>query len=178
MTRASWNALSASVLVRSRRPSPSSTKGSASTLLDVCSRAPPRAHSAHARGCNRALSSAYRLLTGEEAFGAGADDVALRHRSSLGQTLRSQSNRFFVPFPAQALLTKLGVGASLPARVIPVFRTKRITLFLKSFGNEEDRWEGEPPEGLAEITFDLTCRIVRVAELERFPSCRWCPGCR
>jgi hypothetical protein len=116
------------------------------------------------------LSSAYRLLTGQEAFEAGADDVASRHRSSLGQTLRSQSNRFFVPFSAQALLANLGVGASLPARVIPVFRKKRTTLFLKSFGIEEGQWEGEPPEGLAEITFDLTGRIVRVAELERLPK--------
>jgi sulfur-carrier protein adenylyltransferase/sulfurtransferase len=116
------------------------------------------------------LSSAYRLLSGEEAFEAGAGDVASRHRSSLGQTLRSQSNRFFVPFSAQAFLADLGIGASLHARVIPVFRKKRTTLFLKSVGSEEERWEGEPPEELAEITFDLTCRIVRVAELERLPK--------
>jgi molybdopterin/thiamine biosynthesis adenylyltransferase len=116
------------------------------------------------------LSSAYRLLSGEEAFEAGAGDVASRHRSSLGQNLRSQSNRFFVTFSAQAFLANLGIGASLPARVIPVFRKKRTTLFLKSVGNEEERWEGEPPEELAEVTFDLTCRIVRVAELEKLPK--------
>ncbi len=116
------------------------------------------------------LSSAYRLLSGEEAFEAGEGDVASRHRSSLGQTLRSQSDRFFVPFSAQAFLADLCMGASLPARVIPVFRKKRTTLFLKSVGNEEERWEGEPPDELAEITFDLTCRIVRVAELERLPK--------
>lgn len=116
------------------------------------------------------LSSAHRLLTGEEAFQGGDADVASRHRSSLGQTLRSQSNRFFIPFAAQGRLTLLRVGASLPATVIPVFRKGRTTFFLKTFGSEERQWVGDPPESLAEITFDLTCRIVRVAELERLPK--------
>jgi len=118
------------------------------------------------------LSSAYRLLIGEEAFQDGAEDVETRHRSSLGQTLRSHSNRTFIPFSAQALLSTLAVGASWAATAIPVFRKQRTALFLKSFGPEDARWEGDPPASLAEMTFDLSCRIVRMAETANMPKAR------
>lgn len=115
------------------------------------------------------LQSAHRLLSGEEQFVAGGPEVGSRHKESLGQELRTRSNRVLIPSGAQEMIASLAEYQVISGTVVVMYREASSTFILSTAGEGEAEWKAILPAALLASHFSLDAKLIRWPEALTLP---------
>jgi molybdopterin/thiamine biosynthesis adenylyltransferase len=107
------------------------------------------------------LQSAHRLLSGEEQSASGGPEVGSRHKESLGQQLRTRSNRLFITLSGQKVISGLGEFETLSGAVIVMYRKGARTFVLARAGDGDSEWKATLPPAMLGSTFSLNTKLIR-----------------
>jgi molybdopterin/thiamine biosynthesis adenylyltransferase/ubiquitin-protein ligase len=108
------------------------------------------------------LRSAHKLLAEEEIHQGGGEDLRSRHKETLGQRLRSASQRLLIPASLFAGLLRIQPGEVANGKVLSLYRRDRSVQILAKLSSSAGEWSTETPPGFEGLAFSLDTRIVSI----------------
>lgn len=115
------------------------------------------------------VSSAYRLLTGENKIEQGGDPLPSRDRFTLGQDLRGKKKRFFMTVEAQHKLTELPIPARVSGEAYLLWNKESLVWILRSLNLPSGGWDDALPESFATTEFVRKVSLVRLTADFKMP---------
>ncbi len=117
------------------------------------------------------VSSAYRLLSGENKLEQGGDPLPSRDRFTLGQDLKGKKKRFFMTVEAQYRLTELPTPARVSGEAYLLWNKDSLVWIVRSLDLPSGRWDEVLPESFATTEFVRKVSLVRLkADFKMPPS--------
>lgn len=108
------------------------------------------------------LRSAHKLLSEEETYQGGGEDLSSRHKETLGQRLRTASQRVLIPSSLFAGLLQIGPGSVAKGKVVSLYRRNRSVQILTKLSSTEGEWSADTPSGFEGLAFQLDTRIASI----------------
>lgn len=117
------------------------------------------------------VQSAYRLLEGEQHYSEARNEVASRHKTTIGQELRGDFGRLLVTRPLLELTGSIPDGTVLPAKALSLLHDESVVVLVSSVVLPDgEQWTDSLPP-----SFRLECE--RSMALLRWPADVPLPRC-
>jgi len=117
------------------------------------------------------LRSAHKLLSEEEAYQGGGEELPSRHKETLGQKVRTVAQRLLIPSSLFAGLLQIGPRSVATGKVLSLYRRNRSVQILSTLSLAEGEWSAETP-GFEGLAFQLETQIASVEGSVLLPTVR------